>query len=62
MMGWLVKKLNPWERVVLVAAALLLIKPGLYTDAAGYILLAAIYIRQKYFLKDRPSMGTAEPT
>jgi TRAP transporter 4TM/12TM fusion protein len=62
MMGWLVKRLNPWERIVLVAAALLLIKPGLYTDAAGYILLAAIYIRQKYFLKDRPTMGTPEPT
>ena len=61
MMGWLVKRLNPWERIVLVSAALLLIKPGLYTDAMGYILLAAIYIRQKYFLKDQPSMGAPKP-
>jgi TRAP-type uncharacterized transport system fused permease subunit len=62
LMGWLVKELNPWEQIVLVAAALLLIKPGLYTDAVGYILLAVIYIRQKYFLKDRPTMGTPEST
>jgi TRAP-type uncharacterized transport system fused permease subunit len=62
MMGWLVKELNPWERIVLVAAALLLIKPGLYTDAAGYTLLAVIYIRQKYFLKDHPTMETPKPT
>ena len=53
MMGWFVKELKPWERVVLVVAALLLIKPGLYTDAVGYVLLAFIYIRQKYFLKDQ---------
>jgi TRAP-type uncharacterized transport system fused permease subunit len=51
MMGFFVKKLNMWERVVLVAAALLLIKPGLYTDAAGYVILLIIYLRQKYFQK-----------
>jgi TRAP transporter 4TM/12TM fusion protein len=62
MMGWFVKETKPWERVVLVAAAVLLIKPGHYSDAVGYILLAFIYIRQKYFLKDRPTMGTPEPT
>ena len=61
MMGWFVKELNPWERVVLVVAALLLIKPGLYTDAVGYVLLAIIYIRQKYFLKDQPTMGAPKP-
>jgi len=49
MMGWFVKALRPWERVVLVAAALLLIKPGLYTDAIGYILLAFIFLVQKYW-------------
>jgi TRAP transporter 4TM/12TM fusion protein len=51
MMGFFVKELNLWERAILVVAALLLIKPGLYTDAVGYILLAFIYIRQKYLLK-----------
>jgi TRAP transporter 4TM/12TM fusion protein len=51
MMGFFVKELKMWERFVLVAAAFLLIKPGLYTDAAGYILLLFIYLRQKYFQK-----------
>ncbi len=51
MMGFFVKKLNMWERGVLVVAALLLIKPGLSTDAAGYVLLLFIYLRQKYFQK-----------
>jgi len=49
MMGWFVKALKPWERVVLVTAAVLLIKPGLYTDAIGYILLASIFFLQKYW-------------
>jgi TRAP transporter 4TM/12TM fusion protein len=51
MMGFFVKELKMWERGVLVAAALLLIKPGLYTDAAGYVILLIIYLRQKYFQK-----------
>jgi TRAP-type uncharacterized transport system fused permease subunit len=51
MMGFFVKELKMWERFVLVAAAFLLIKPGLYTDIAGYILLLFIYLRQKYFQK-----------
>ena len=51
MMGFFVKKMKMWERGVLLAAALLLIKPGLYTDIAGYILLLIIYLRQKYFQK-----------
>ena len=56
MMGFFVKELNPWERVILIVAALLLIKPGLYTDAVGYLLLAFIYIRQKYLLKHQPAI------
>ncbi len=51
MMGWFVKEVKPWERLLLIGAALLLIKPGLYTDAVGYVLLAFMYIRQKYFQK-----------
>jgi TRAP transporter 4TM/12TM fusion protein len=61
MMGWFVKALKPWERVVLVVAALLLIKPGLYTDAVGYVLLLFIYLRQKYFLKESPAPGLPGP-
>ncbi len=50
MMGWLIKELRGWERIVLFAAALLLIKPGLYSDAIGLILLAFITLRQKFSL------------
>jgi len=49
MMGWFIKKAETWERIVLLIAAFLLIKPGLYTDAAGYILLLLIFLRQKYW-------------
>jgi TRAP transporter 4TM/12TM fusion protein len=62
MMGWFVKKVSLWERAILVVAALLLIKPGLYTDAVGYVLLLFIYIRQKYFLKDLPDMASSNPS
>lgn len=49
MMGWFVKKVSIWERIVLLIAALLLIKPGLYTDAVGYVLLLLIFLKQKYW-------------
>jgi TRAP transporter 4TM/12TM fusion protein len=49
MMGWFVKKVETWERFVLVIAAVLLIKPGLYTDAIGYVLLGCIFFKQKYW-------------
>ncbi len=49
MMGWFVKALKPWERIVLVTAAVLLIKPGIYTDAIGFILLTFIFFIQKYW-------------
>jgi TRAP-type uncharacterized transport system fused permease subunit len=48
-MGWFVKKVETWERIVLLAAAVLLIKPGLYTDAIGYILLLLVFLKQKYW-------------
>jgi UPF0716 family protein affecting phage T7 exclusion len=44
-----VKKVVIWERIVLLTAAVLLIKPGLYSDAIGYILLAFIFLMQKYW-------------
>jgi TRAP transporter 4TM/12TM fusion protein len=48
MMGWFAKEVKPWERIVLLIAAFLLIKPGLYTDAVGYILLLLVFLKQKY--------------
>ena len=49
MMGWFVKKVKIWERIVLLIAAFLLIKPGLYSDAIGYILLLLVFLKQKYW-------------
>jgi TRAP transporter 4TM/12TM fusion protein len=44
--GYLLARCALWERVALVAAALLLIKPGLLTDLGGLLLAAAIAARQ----------------
>jgi TRAP transporter 4TM/12TM fusion protein len=38
LVGWFLKEARPIERVLLVGAAFLLIKPGLYTDLAGLVL------------------------
>jgi TRAP transporter 4TM/12TM fusion protein len=47
LMGWFLKKATVLERVMLVAGALLLIKPGLYTDAIGLVLLIIVIVIQK---------------
>jgi TRAP transporter 4TM/12TM fusion protein len=49
MMGWFVKEVKTWERILLLVAAILLIKPGLYTDAVGYFLLLLVFLVQKYW-------------
>jgi TRAP transporter 4TM/12TM fusion protein len=45
--GYLLRENTWWERVLLVAAAILLIKPGYLTDAIGLVLLASVAINQK---------------
>jgi TRAP transporter 4TM/12TM fusion protein len=45
--GWFIGLANGWQRVALVAAALLLIKPGLWTDLAGLALLALVVTSQR---------------
>ena len=45
--GWLVREARAWERLALLAAALLLIKPGLVSDAIGLALLALVFAVQK---------------
>jgi TRAP transporter 4TM/12TM fusion protein len=40
--GWLLAFLPMWQRAMLLAAALFMIKPGLYTDGAGIALLAVV--------------------
>jgi TRAP transporter 4TM/12TM fusion protein len=45
--GWLAREAKLWERALLLAAAFLLIKPGLITDAIGLVLLATVFAVQK---------------
>jgi TRAP transporter 4TM/12TM fusion protein len=40
--GWLLAFLPMWQRAMLLAAALFMIKPGLYTDGAGLVLLGVV--------------------
>jgi TRAP transporter 4TM/12TM fusion protein len=49
LMGWFLKKANFLERVMLIGAAILLIKPGLYTDMIGAILSILVVLMQKYW-------------
>jgi TRAP transporter 4TM/12TM fusion protein len=46
--GYLLRESRIWERILLVAAAVLLIKPGYVTDAIGLALLATVIVNQKY--------------
>jgi TRAP transporter 4TM/12TM fusion protein len=45
--GYLLRETKMWERLLLVAAAVLLIKPGLITDAVGLVLLAVVFANQR---------------
>ncbi len=47
LMGYLRRPCAPWERALLVIAALLLIKPGYVTDALGIGLLVALFLVQR---------------
>jgi TRAP-type uncharacterized transport system fused permease subunit len=39
--GYLISRTSPWERGLLLVAAMLLIKPGLNSDLTGFVLIAA---------------------
>jgi TRAP transporter 4TM/12TM fusion protein len=49
--GYLLRVCSIWERVVLFSAALLLIKPGLYTDMFGFIAILIVVLRQRMLIK-----------
>jgi TRAP transporter 4TM/12TM fusion protein len=42
LMGWMVTLASLWQRILLVAAALLLIKPGVYSDLVGFAFLGIV--------------------
>ncbi len=46
--GYLLREVRWWERLLLLAAAVLLIKPGFITDGIGLCLLATVIINQKF--------------
>jgi len=46
--GYLLREARWWERIMLLAAALLLIKPGYITDAIGLTLLVIVFVAQKW--------------
>ena len=58
--GYFIRDVAPWERVLLVAAAVLLIKPGLATDLAGAALLAIVLANQ--FLLGRKATAVPPPS
>ena len=45
--GYMLREARPWERVVLVVAAVLLIVPGYLTDVLGLVLLGIVAFVQK---------------
>jgi len=47
MVGFFFKRAYLWERGCLLMAAILLIKPGLYTDGIGALLLTTVILSQK---------------
>ncbi len=49
LMGWLLKEATLLERAMLVAGAICLIKPGLWTDLVGLGLLTAVILLQKFW-------------
>jgi TRAP transporter 4TM/12TM fusion protein len=53
LMGYLFRPCTWWERVLLIAAALLLIKPGYVSDGVGLALLVAVYWAQRATLSRR---------
>ena len=60
--GYWLRDLFLWERLLLVGAAITLITPGLMTDIIGLSLMAAAYVLQKIF-KDGPKRPLAvEPS
>ena len=57
--GYLLRDVRTWERLFLLGAAILLIKPGFVTDTIGLVLLASVLINQKYLNPARASAGPA---
>ena len=59
--GWMLRRATPIERIILIVAALTLIKPGLVTDSIGLLLggsiLAYQFLRGNYYNKAKSVKG-----
>jgi TRAP-type uncharacterized transport system fused permease subunit len=51
--GYLFKRANAIQRIALLSAGALLIKPGILTDLVGYALVAVVIVAQIYFGKEK---------
>ncbi|MBI3031779.1 MAG: TRAP transporter fused permease subunit [Candidatus Rokubacteria bacterium] len=56
-MAFFVRPANWVERLALIAGALLLIKPGIYTDVVGFVVLAVVWMVQR--LRPAPAVQPA---
>ncbi|AEB11358.1 TRAP transporter permease [Marinithermus hydrothermalis] len=52
--GFLLTRMSWLERLPLIAAAFLLLRPGLTTDLVGFALIALVYLVQRYRLRQTP--------
>jgi TRAP-type uncharacterized transport system fused permease subunit len=59
--GYLMRPARTWERILLVAAALLLIKPGLVTDLIGAALLVVVVLSQLALARATPASAAVRP-
>jgi TRAP transporter 4TM/12TM fusion protein len=57
MMGWFLRETTLHERAILVAGAILLIKPGFYTDVLGLVLLGVVVLTQRIRKKNVSPSG-----
>ncbi len=57
MIGWFLRETNLMERIMLLSGAILLIKPGFYTDLFGLALLAGIILSQKLRSSPKPDLS-----
>ena len=54
MQGYLITEARWYERAILFVSAIALVKPGLFTDLAGFMGLALVYALQRARAKDAP--------
>jgi len=57
--GYFIRTSTWWERLLMVAAAFVLIKPGLLTDGIGLALLVFVIVSQKYLRAPEPQPAVA---